>query len=85
MGTDEVLEQQTRKWLEKLEREAAGIRPAPAKADPARIRNSIANVHAYIRDAQHFLEKGDMVRAFEAVIYAWGILETLQRLGLLEE
>ena len=85
MDTDKVLEQQTRKWLAKLEKEARGITPASSGVDPAKTRNSIANVHAYIKDARHFMEKGDFVRSFEAVIYAWGILETLQRLDLLKK
>jgi hypothetical protein len=37
---------------------------------------------AYIKDTSHFLEKQDFVRAFEAVIWAWGILETLEQAGL---
>jgi hypothetical protein len=44
----------------------------------------IKNMDAYIKDTRHFMEKGDFVRAFEAVIYAWGILETLEHAGLVK-
>ena len=39
------------------------------------------NVEAYRDDTRHFLEEEDYIRAWESVIYAWGILETLERLG----
>ena len=35
----------------------------------------LENVSAYIRDSQYFLEKGDLIRAFEAVIWAWAWME----------
>jgi len=43
------------------------------------------NVLAYRDDTKHFLEEEDYIRAWEAVIYAWGILETLERLGKFED
>jgi hypothetical protein len=43
------------------------------------------NVEAYRDDTYHFLEEKDFIRAWESVIYAWGILETLERLNLFEE
>jgi hypothetical protein len=35
----------------------------------------LENVSAYIRDCQYFLEKDDLIRAFEAVIWAWAWME----------
>ncbi|RLE09054.1 DUF357 domain-containing protein [Candidatus Aerophobetes bacterium] len=42
------------------------------------------NIRAYISDCKYFLEKNDLINAFEAIVYAWGIYETLERLGLIE-
>lgn len=70
--TQEKLEQETKKWLNKLE-------------DRVEDRNEdveqMENVIAYRDDTYHFLEEEDYIRAWESVIYAWGILETLERLG----
>ncbi|MFB6203805.1 MAG: DUF357 domain-containing protein [Candidatus Nanohaloarchaea archaeon] len=70
--TQEKLEEMTEEWLGKLE-------------DRIEDRDSsveqMENVTAYRDDTYHFLEEGDYIRAWESVIYAWGILETLERLG----
>jgi hypothetical protein len=83
-ATGKALKTETEKWLIRLEKEAEGLAPSDGW-DNEKVRNSIINVHAYIKDSKHFLQKGDMVRAFEAVVYAWGILETLQRLGMVKK
>jgi hypothetical protein len=33
------------------------------------------NIAAYLSDSRHFLEKNDLIRAFEAVIWAWAWIE----------
>ena len=43
------------------------------------------NIEAYIKDARYFIRKRDLVRAFEAVVYAWGLLEACQHLGLVKK
>ena len=45
----------------------------------------LENVSAYIRDCQYFLEKGDLIRAFEAVIWAWAWMEIGLENGLLQQ
>jgi hypothetical protein len=45
----------------------------------------LENVSAYIRDCQYFLEKGDLIRAFEAVIWAWAWMEIGLEKGLLQQ
>jgi hypothetical protein len=47
-------------------------------------REFLENVSAYIRDCQYFLEKGDLIRAFEAVIWAWAWMEIGLDKGLLQ-
>ena len=41
------------------------------------------NVSAYIRDCQYFLEKDDLIRAFEAIIWAWAWMEIGLQKGIL--
>jgi len=77
--TGKKLLEETKKWLEKLEK-----KKIEAKENSMEAREQIENIRAYISDCRHFLEKKDYVRAFEAIVYAWGILETLERLDLLD-
>lgn len=74
--TQEELEQQTKKWLDKL-----NDRLEERDKDVEQMEN----VLAYRDDTHHFLDEEDYVRAWESVVYAWGILETLERLGYFEE
>jgi len=33
------------------------------------------NIIAYIKDSEYFLEKGELIKAFEAIIWAWALYE----------
>lgn len=77
------LEQETVKWLERMEKEMHNIKIKDS-APKEKITPVLENINAYISDCRHFLEKGDLINAFEAVVYAWGILETCQHLGVIE-
>ena len=72
--TQEKLQEETKKWLNKLEQETKNI---DKEVD------QVENILAYEKDTKHILEEEDYIRAWESVIYAWGILETLQRLDKL--
>jgi hypothetical protein len=74
--TQEKLKQNTEKWLEKLEERVE---------EKSKDVEQMENVTAYRDDTNHFLEEQDYVRAWESVIYAWGILETLERLDKFED
>lgn len=74
--TQEKLKQNTEKWLEKLEKRVE---------EKSKDVEQMENVTAYRDDTRHFLEEQDYVRAWESVIYAWGILETLERLDKFED
>lgn len=78
------LEKETVKWLERLEGEMPKIKLKEALPKKT-IESVIENVNAYISDCKHFLEKRDFINAFEAVVYAWGILETCHHLGVIEK
>jgi hypothetical protein len=80
--TSRKLEAETRKWLTRLESEIKNMQKA---TELEGLDNSIENIHSYINDCRHFLEKKDFINAFEAAIYSWGIWETLLRLGLVRK
>lgn len=65
--TEEKLKQETEKWLEKLKDEDIELKEGG--------RMFVENIRAYTDDAEHFLEEDDLVRAFEAVVWAWSWLE----------
>ncbi len=84
--TQETLKKETEKWLAKLEKERPLVNVASEdKALQKAAKAVLKNMDAYVKDARHFLDKQDFVRAFEAVIYAWGILETCEHLGLVKK
>ncbi len=78
--TEKNLEAETLKWLEKLEKRRKQTKVLDKKA-----KDSLVNVDSYISDCKHFLEKKDYIRAFEAMVYAFGIYETLINLELVRE
>jgi uncharacterized protein len=70
MGQERSLEQEllgeTKKWLERGEELFCRI-----SGD----EQILENVFAYISDSHYFLEKGDLIRAFESVVWAWAWME----------
>ena len=67
MAIDEDLRRETEKWLAKIEEERKKI----VSGDDYIIKN----IDAYISDSRHFMEKGDLIRAFEAVVWSWAYIE----------
>ncbi len=84
MTLEETLRKETGKWLSRLEEAYAAFTPTGRLPDKD-LRPIRENIEAYIRDARHFLDKADLVRAFEAVVYAWGLLEACQHLGVVKK
>ena len=71
------LKGETLKWLGKAEHLFSRISPKD---------NRFAeNISAYMSDSRHFLDNGDLIRAFEAVIWAWAWMEIGKEIGLLVE
>jgi uncharacterized protein len=66
MSLEVNLAAETRKWLVKAE---------DLFADVSGEEHFLENISAYIRDSHYFLENGDLIRAFEAVIWAWAWME----------
>jgi|GEM_PF-392683 len=78
------LRRQTLRWLSKLEKEIKTVKSTD-RLPKQQYKSLVTNMRAYVKDARHFMKKGDWVRAFEAVIYAWGIFETCQRVGIIKQ
>ena len=76
---EETLRKETEKWLVKIKEERKKIELADTSKE-----EFLKNIDAYISDSEHFLENNDLIRAFEAVIWAWSILETCKELGILK-
>ncbi len=71
----EELRKETEKWLERIKNERKKI--SSGKED------FLKNIDAYIADSEHFLANGDLIRAFEAVIWAYAWLEIGKELGMI--
>ncbi|MBI5061605.1 MAG: DUF357 domain-containing protein [Candidatus Aenigmarchaeota archaeon] len=76
---DDQLRSEIGKWTEKIEEARKNVRI------DEKHRNSLKNIDAYTSDSKHFLEKGDLIRSFEAIIWAWAWIEILKELGILKE
>ncbi len=70
------LRAETLKWLERAEDLFAAV-----SGD----EHFLENIEAYIQDSNYFLENGDLVRAFEAVVWAWAWMEIGLQMDKLEE
>ncbi|MDX1611415.1 MAG: DUF357 domain-containing protein [Candidatus Thermoplasmatota archaeon] len=69
------LTEQTATWRKRLDRALEEAEPATAQG-----ADLMVNVRAYRQDADHFEQEGDLVRAFEAIVWAWSWLEIGARL-----
>lgn len=79
MTTEERLKKETEKWLARIEEKAKNIKPIDSRA-----KWGVDNIQAYIADCKYFKKNGDLVNAFEAVVYAYGIYETALHSKLIE-
>jgi hypothetical protein len=84
MDLERALREETGIWLSRLEKAYSNFSPT-GKLPEADLRPIRENIEAYIKDAHYFLEKHDLIKAFEAVVYAWGLLEACQHLGLVKK
>jgi hypothetical protein len=79
MELEKELRKETKKWLDKIKEERKGIKLVK---ETEKIGTVIRNIDAYIDDANHFIKKGLHVQAFEAVIYAYGLLDAIKTLKI---
>lgn len=78
MDTEERLRQEIKKWTLKIAKKLENIEAMDRKGS-----KFLVNIKAYVNDSGHFILKGDLVRGFEAIIWAWSWLEIGLELGLL--
>ena len=76
---DKIETEDITKWLSRIEPVLENISPLSEKGEEV-----IENARAYVSDCKHFLEKGNLVLAFECMVHAWAILETARELGAVE-
>jgi len=77
MNLSEELKKETEKWLKKIEN-----LELVAKSEKG--KEFKRNIKAYISDTKYFLDKEELIKAFEAIIWAWAFLEISKELNLLE-
>ena len=65
-GLEEDLRAETLKWLKKAEELFSRVSGE---------EQFLENVSAYLQDSRYFLNEGDLIRAFEAVVWAWAWME----------
>jgi len=74
---EEELRSETLKWLKR----AQALYSTLSSGD----ERFLENIKAYISDSRHFLDKGDLIRAFEAVVWAWAWMEIGLEIGLIKD
>ena len=79
MKLEETLKKETEKWLLKIEKEIKGVKPADKQGG-----EFLENIQAYIKDSRFFLANKDLVRSFEAVLWAWAVYDTALKVRLLK-
>ncbi len=80
MSLEEDLKEETEKWLQRAEGDLDEIILQTAGG-----QRFLTNIAAYISDSRYFLERGDLIRAFEAVIWAWAWIEIGLDMGALAQ
>lgn len=70
MGIEADLTAEIVKWSKKLDAALQNIYPTGEKGN-----KMLQNIEAYRNDSKHFLERGDLIKSFECLIWAWAILE----------
>lgn len=63
----EELKIEIEKWTKRMEDELEKIKTQEDEI--------IKNIKAYVSDSKYFYSRGDLVRAFEAIIWAWALFE----------
>jgi hypothetical protein len=80
MSLEDNLVEEIKKWTKKLD---DALYTAKARND--RGDKMLSNIRAYRKDSEHFLKRGDLIKSFECLIWAWATLELCKELGLLTD
>ena len=80
-----VMKEKVEKYLELTAEARVKATPiAESEEDVARLDSMMRMCDDYQADAKHFLEKGDLVRAFGAINYAHAWIDAAVRIGLMD-
>lgn len=77
MSLQKDLEKEINKWLPKVKQEFKKIKQVKDK-------EFLENIEAYVKDAEYFLKKGDLIKGFEALIWSWAWMDIGKRKGILK-
>ncbi len=69
-----MIEDELRQEIEKWYAKAVEKRKLLRLVDDAQ-EDFLKNIDAYLLDSRHFLKQNDLIRSFEAVVWAWSIME----------
>lgn len=70
------LKEEIERWTEKLDGKLPGLEPID---DPG--KKILRNAKAYREDSGHFLDRGELIESYEALIWAWAFVEIGEDLG----
>ena len=80
-----VTKEKVEKYLELTAESRGKATPiAESEEDLTRLESMMRMCDDYQADAKHFLEKGDLVRAFGAINYAHAWIDAAVRIGLMD-
>lgn len=79
MSVDAELTNEIKKWSKKLDNSLLNVRALDNHGT-----RMLENARAYREDSKHFFERGDLVKSFECLIWAWALLEVGKELKHLE-
>jgi len=77
MSIEADLAAEIKKWSKKLDGPLLNVQPSDERG-----AKMLQNINAYRNDSKHFLERGDLIKSFECLIWAWAILELGRELEL---
>jgi hypothetical protein len=77
MSIEADLAAEIKKWSKKLDDSLLNVQPSDERG-----AKMLQNINAYRNDSKHFLERGDLIKSFECLIWAWAILELGRELEL---
>lgn len=79
MEIEDELRKEIEKWSKKLDASLQNVHPLDEKGN-----KMLQNIKAYHDDSKHFLKRGDLVKSFECLVWAWAILEISKDLKFIE-
>lgn len=77
---EEELKNETIKWLNRIREKIKNVEAVNKKGE-----EFLRNINAYISDTEYFLNKNDLIRAFECIVWAWAWLEIGLNIGILKQ